>query len=332
MRRHPERLSNRPDPLEIADPRGDVLGDVLGAVLVRNVLYRRLDCGRPWGLQVPALPRAVFHIVARGEASLELPGEPPHTLSAGDVALVARGDPHVLRDGPETPPTAVCDGRSRPACGAPGPRRVGGSGAVTSLIAGFFHLGSGPPPALLADLPRVVALGAADPAAGPWVPSIVQLIIAESAAPGPASAIVLQRLSEVLFVHTLRALASRPSCRERGLPALADPPIHRALTILHAQVAAPWTVAGLAAKVGLSRSAFAARFTRLVGEPPLQYLARWRVARAAEMLRDTEEPIGQVAARVGYASVPSFAHAFRRWQGQPPGAYRGAHRAAAQGA
>jgi AraC-like DNA-binding protein len=98
--------------------------------------------------------------------------------------------------------------------------------------------------------------------------------------------------------------------------------VSKALGILHARVAEPWTVASLAAKVGLSRSGFAARFTALVGEPPLQYLARWRMARAAELLRDTNESIVEIAERVGYESVPSFGKAFKRWQGESPGAFR----------
>ena len=95
-----------------------------------------------------------------------------------------------------------------------------------------------------------------------------------------------------------------------------------ALALMHAQVAHPWTVAELAARVGLSRSGFSARFTELVGEPPLQYLARWRAARAAELLRGTSEPVSTIAERVGYESTPSFNKAFKRWQGTSPGAYR----------
>ena len=96
---------------------------------------------------------------------------------------------------------------------------------------------------------------------------------------------------------------------------------------MHARVGEPWTVAKLAARVGLSRSGFALRFTELVGEPPLQYLARWRMARAAELLRDTHEGMGEIAAKVGYESVPSFSKAYKRWQGTSPGAFRRTQRA-----
>jgi AraC-like DNA-binding protein len=97
------------------------------------------------------------------------------------------------------------------------------------------------------------------------------------------------------------------------------------LALLHARVEHPWTVAALAARVGLSRSSFAARFHQLVGEPPLQYLARWRMARAAELLEDRKLGIDEIAGRVGYESVPSFTKAFKRWQGNSPGAFRRAH-------
>ncbi len=123
----------------------------------------------------------------------------------------------------------------------------------------------------------------------------------------------------------MRSLTKQRGCqaqRQQGLVALSDPPIHKALSLMHAQVGHAWSVAELAARVGLSRSGFAARFTELVGEPPLQYLARWRVTRAAELLRDTDEAVSTIAARVGYDSTPSFNKAFKRWQGTSPGAYR----------
>jgi AraC-like DNA-binding protein len=95
---------------------------------------------------------------------------------------------------------------------------------------------------------------------------------------------------------------------------------------MHAAVDTPWTVAGLAAKVGLSRSGFAARFNETVGEPPLQYLAKWRVARAAELLRNTDQAVAEIAGHVGYESVPSFSKAFKRWQGTSPGIFRRTNR------
>jgi AraC-like DNA-binding protein len=305
----------------VENPRGDVLADVLGASLLGNALYKRLECGAPWGMRVPRAERALFYLVLRGSARFEVEGQPALELSAGDAVFVPNGAAHVLRDAPDTRPEPVCDGPHPPHGDHTAMHRLGGGGAPTSLVAGFFQF-TGRRPVLLESMPQVVLLTATDPLQNRWIAATVQLIIAESAAPGPASALVLQRLADVLFVQTLRTLASQHECKHKGLGALSDPAIHEALAILHRRVAHPWTVEALARSVGLSRSSFAARFTSLVGDPPLQYLARWRIARAAERLRDTADRINEIATAVGYESVPSFNKAFRKWQGESPTAFR----------
>jgi AraC-like DNA-binding protein/mannose-6-phosphate isomerase-like protein (cupin superfamily) len=311
--------------MDAADPREDVLADVLSAALVRNVMYRRLECGAPWGFQLPDRAVAMFYVVARGTLFFEVTGEKPRPLSSGDVAFLPHGTAHVLRDAPTSKAQLfVCDAAAEKAVPRE-VRRIGGDGATTSLIAGVFELGPGRGPALLEALPRVVTISALEATAHPAIAASIQLIMAESATPGPASVLVLQRLADVLFVHMLRALSARPTCSERGIMALRDPQIHEALGILHGAVDRPWTVAMLAKRVGMSRSAFAARFHELVGEPPLQYLARWRMSRAAELLRTTTESVSAIARRVGYESLPSFSKAFRRWQGTSPAAFRQTH-------
>ena len=298
-----------------------MLADVLGLGLLRNVMYRQLEARAPWGLAVSAgRNRSMLYVITRGQARFEVAGLAPQVLGAGDVVFLPRDVPHVLRDAPTTVPQLVCDGEQRATQTA---RRIGGRGALTSIVTAFFERSRTPPPLL--ERPGIVVLSHGDAAVDPQVARTVDLVLAEVAQPGPASVVLLQRLVDVLVVHAMRSLARGSRCqaqRPQGLVALSDPPIHEALALLHAHVARDWTVAGLAARVGLSRSGFAARFTELVGEPPLQYLARWRIARAAEMLRNTDEAIGAIAGRVGYESVPSFSKAFKRWQGTSPGAYR----------
>lgn len=316
MPRRPKNVSQKPTELDFEDGRDDVLADVLGMTLIRDALYKRVEARAPWGLDVAARDRAMFYLVARGAAILEVAGEKSRTLDAFDVVFLPHGTAHVLRDARTTPPQRVCDGKG--GCAEPGVRRIGGDGALTTLVMGVFQMGR--VPALLERMPKVMLLSPSSQAGDAWVTSTVQLLLGESAKPGLASVIILQRLIDVLFVQALRSLSSQHAAP--GLGALNDPAIHRALQLMHADVAAPWTVANIASRVGLSRSSFAARFTTLVGEPPLQYLARWRIARAAKILRGSDVGVNEVASRVGYESVPSFSKAFKRWQGASPGAFR----------
>ncbi len=329
MASRPAKLSQAPIELAVASGRADVLGDVLSLGLLRNALYQQMEARAPWGLDVKARNRAMLYLIARGQARLEVEGLPPLVLAAGDVAFLPRGAAHVIRDSASTRPSAVCDSaRQRPTAG---PRRIGGRGAVTSIVAAFFDFDRAPPP-LLGRPADVLVLPGEGAARDPLASATIALVLAELESPGPASVLLLQRLADVLVVQAMRSMSKLRGCvaqresRPQGLVALADPHVHKALSLLHAQVERAWTVGELAARVGLSRSGLAARFTDLVGEPPLQYLARWRMARAAEILRDTDEAVSAIAERVGYESVPSFNKAFKRWQGESPVAYRRAAR------
>jgi AraC-like DNA-binding protein len=314
MHKTRDTLSRTPHDLALEDPRSDVLADVLGTSLLRNAMYRRIECGAPWGMDVPQHDRATFYVLVRGDALFEIDGEPVCELTAGDTLFIPHGTAHVVRDSKQSKPVRVRDGTPQPR-GAT--RRLGGTGAQSTLIKGFFQF-AGRKPSLLEGMPRSIRLASTDPTLHRWTAATLQLLLAETTSPGPASVLVLQRLADVLFVQTLRTIATQYS----GLAALADPAIHEALSILHGKIAHPWTVAALAKRVGLSRSGFAARFTVLVGEPPLQYLTRWRMGRAAELLRDTRRRVAEIADDVGYESVPSFNKAFRRWQGESPTSFR----------
>jgi transcriptional regulator GlxA family with amidase domain len=152
--------------------------------------------------------------------------------------------------------------------------------------------------------------------------STVQLLIAESAAHSAGGTVVVSRLVDVLFVQALRTYILSGSCKECGLRALGDTHVGKALQLVHERPAEPWTVEGLARAVGLSRSAFAARFTDLVGEPPLEYVSRWRMTKAAELLRESDLSVLDVAERAGYRSEAAFNRAFKRHEGTAPARYR----------
>jgi AraC-like DNA-binding protein len=330
MREMLEELSDRP---ELLDDSVDIIADVLAATRLTTAVFGKLELGTPWRLRVPEHDYLSFYVVARGGAWLELPevalasghSFPARSipLSAGDAVLLPHSAPHVVRDSSrsETPPVDFdYDRCPRVAAGHSG--KFGGDGPVTSLISGQFTLGSGPRNALLASLPDAIHIPADASQASPQLAGIVPLIMSESASPGPGATLVLGRLADLLLVHALRLWISNAGPDACGLRAVSDPAVGNALRLMHARPGAPWTVEKLASAVGLSRSGFAARFTSLVGESPLQYLAGWRMMKAAQMLRESERSVAAVAEQVGYANPVAFTKAFARLQGIGPGAYR----------
>jgi AraC-like DNA-binding protein len=331
MRKQPESMSDRPAE---AAPPVDVIAEVMQSVHLSPAVFGRMEMGAPWRLRVPARDFLSFYVVAEGEARLELPdAHPAHrgpfALAAGDAVLLPRVSAHVLRDAsPVLAPPRDFDYEGCPRVPSGQAGRFGGDGAATSIIAGHFSMGGTHRNAMLDSLPPAIHIPAGAPQVTPQLAGVIALIRAESAEPGPGGPIVLGRLADLLFVHAIRywiATAGASSC---GMRAVADRSIGQALRLMHARYAEPWTLERLASAVAMSRSAFAARFGELVGEPPLQYLAQWRMTRAEQMLREGAS-VAAVAEQVGYANVAAFSKAFARLRGTGPGAVRRARRHAA---
>ena len=325
MPKKPQNATRRPDLSDAVD----VMGEILEAVHLRTAIFGRLELGSPWRIRIPEREYLSFYVVVRGSAWLDLlevgprsahgPAEIP--LSAGDAVILPHGSAHELRDGDRS--DGLPQSFDHDACPRqPHTGRLGGDGPVTSIIIGHFMLGSAPRNALLASLPAAIHLPAGAVSASPQLAGLVPLILSESASPGAGSSIVLARLADLLFVHALRLWVSTAGQSACGLRAVADPAIGAALRLMHARPAEPWTVERLASSVAMSRSAFAARFSELVGEPPLQYLARWRMTLAAQRLRDDDAVIADVSEAVGYANPVAFSKAFARMQGVGPGTFR----------
>jgi AraC-like DNA-binding protein len=325
MSENPSLLSNRPAEPE---PELDVLSDVLETMQLRNLIFGRIDLGAPWGIRfLESDSTARFYVVVRGSGLAEIPERSPLSISAGDVLLLPKGGAHILRDAPGSPVIELGLGHCRRHAATGDARRLGGDGAQTILVAGAFQFLGGQRTRLLEDLPAHIHLKGTDPDSAPWLPAIVQLLTAESIARSPGGSLVVSRLADILFVHALRSEQSSSCC---GLRGLRNAHVNTAFRLIHGRPGEDWTVERLARAAGLSRSAFAALFHELVGEPPLQYLTRWRMQRAAQELREQNASIAEVAAHVGYQSEASFNKAFKRWEGTTPAAYRRASRAAAQ--
>jgi len=296
---------------------------VLAANRVTGMVARQLRARGTWGLAADGIHDAGFLVVARGACWLRVGGQPPVQLVRGDVILLPGGSPHAL--------TSSRSGRAQPARqllaehlpDEDGVVDLGGNGPAVHLIAGEFTFEHGQAHPLLSLLPPLLHITGAPAADGGELDAVVQMLAAELAEPRPGSDTVVAHLADILFVHILRAwLTTQDHGDPSWLRALRDSQIAAALARLHAHPDRPWTIESIAAEVTMSRAAFARRFTSLVGEAPLAYLARWRLNLAAQRLRDTDLPIAAVAAQVGYGSEYSFSRAFTRFHGQPPGRYR----------
>jgi AraC-like DNA-binding protein len=304
----------------------DVLTDVLRTVRLRNKCYGRFELTAPWGIEVACRdPRtAHFYVVSRGSGWLEMEGGNQAVwMTGGDLLLLPKGGRHVVRDAPGTravPITHVLAGPN----GASGKVfRHGGTGAPAWMVAGRFTFEDGVGAALLDGLPPLIHVKPESGSMLHWLEATLQFLDTETELAQPGVETVVSRLADILFVQALRAhLVTLTDGSRSWLRALKDPSIAAALRLMHQQPEQPWTVERLAQQVTMSRSAFAERFTRLVGETPLGYLTRWRLQKAARLILDGDAPLGAIARAVGYETESAFGKAFRRHLGTSPGEYR----------
>jgi transcriptional regulator GlxA family with amidase domain len=204
------------------------------------------------------------------------------------------------------------------------PLRAGGGGHVSRFVCGYMDCDASLCRQVLSGLPPVLKVNIRADSSGHWLESAILHLVEEAASGRVGSEAMLAKLSEALFVDTLRRYVARLPEQQTGwLAGTRDPVVGKSLSLLHSRVAYPWTIAELAEEVGISRSALVERFTRYVSEPPMTYLSRWRLHIAARLLERTSRGVAQIAADVGYESEAAFNRAFKRELGQPPGRYRG---------
>ena len=339
--------------------RETLLDDLLGSIRVRSSIFLRAALGAPWGVTVDArtygdallqfrrvkssspprersigTQKACFHIVAAGSCWLDIGSEPgprrssPIRLAAGDFVAFPRADLHVMRDVPNNRTLSLLDLLRASPPSSNGEVRVGGSGAITRVVCGGMRFDNGKTNPLLAALPSLIHVKGSEEGGAPWLRLTVQHVIDELDSDRPGVEAVVTRLADILFIGAVRNYLDEDlALAESGwLAAIRDKQIGRAIALLHSNPARPWTVAALADEVALSRSAFAGKFTRLVGEPPLRYLTRVRLDAAARRLGGTNDKLLVVAAAAGYESAAAFTRAFERHLGVTPGEYRRAHR------
>ncbi len=324
----------------------DPLSDVLRSVRLRGGVYFYVTCRENWVAEAPpasettdaVMPGAenvvAYHLVAKGEGWAAVDGEAPVRLGCGDIIMFPRGDGHVISCAPGMRAPQQIEERvppDREAVPVPITYRNGAclpgvdmpaEEADAVVLCGFIGCDLRPFNPLIGALPRLLHLPARD--VGAWVAPMLTQAVAESRGRRHGSAAVLERLSEMVFVDSARRyLEMLPEGRGTGwLAALRDRHVGRAIALLHERVAEPWTVDALGREVGLSRSALHERFVALIGLPPMQYLANWRMQVGAKALRDGNATVATIAQDIGYESEAAFARAFKRLVGQPPATWR----------
>jgi AraC-like DNA-binding protein len=298
----------------------DILTDVLSRLRLSGTLLFHYELGRPWSVALPQSPDAVFHYLSRGSAIVALQDGRTLRMAAGDFVLIARGEPHVLWSGRRTKPVPLLDLDRRPA--HLGVVRYGGEQEpFSTLICGYFSLSRPSRSSVLELLPPILHLRPA--ADRDWLETILRRMVGESAVQRPGQGAVLSRITEVLFVEVLRSWIKSLDPGEGGwLGTMADPYIGKALQLIHERPERPWTLRELGRRAGLGRSAFSARFTRLVGQPVHRYLVARRMDEAALMLESSDDAIARIAARVGYETATAFSKVFHQHYGLSPGRYR----------
>jgi AraC-like DNA-binding protein/mannose-6-phosphate isomerase-like protein (cupin superfamily) len=302
----------------------DILADLLQSLHLHSTLYCRAKMGAPWGFRVSRREVASFHIVTGGTSWLTVEGlDQPVLLTQGDLVILPHGHAHTMTDHPNTPVTMLEDLVLTQPGEKDGIFSSEGQGTVTTLVCGGLELEDHTANPLYSILPPFLHMSSRHEQSMPWLATIVKLVKAEANVHQPAAEAIITRLSEILFIQAVRAYMSSTGDGNGGwLAALKDPQIGQALALIQHQPGEPWTVESLASRVSLSRSAFSAKFKQLVGEPPMQYITRVRLTKAAALLRTQSATLVEVALSIGYDSEVAFSKAFKRYFGIAPGAYR----------
>jgi AraC-like DNA-binding protein len=313
----------------------DPFSQILKALHLEAGIFLDAEFTAPWCIDptpgkearhiLPAAEHvAIYHLLVEGSCRARLSdGAAAIDLAAGDLILFPHGDGHVLgSDVGRVPLSAETLVQPSPEGGL---ARIahGGGGNRTRFICGYLACDSRLCRPLIGALPRMLRVPLGEGTSASWMVKTLQHAADESRAPRAGTDAVLTKLSELTFVEALRRyLETIPEQERSWLAGLRDPHVSRALGLMHAEPARPWTVDGLGREAGLSRSALAERFALLIGEPPMQYLTRWRLALGARALEEGSEPVLRVAQQVGYESEAAFNRAFKREFGMPPAAWR----------
>jgi AraC-like DNA-binding protein len=319
----------------------DVLSEVLKVVKLQGAMFYNGEFSSPWSFCSPpshtvapyVAPTAghviIYHLLAEGRASARLVDGERIILDAGDIVIFPHGDAPFIENGPPTKPVDMVKESARIFSQGLKLSRLGGGGEITRFVCGFMACEPRLSQVFLSGLPPVFKVSIRNDASGRWLENSIRFSVNDADASRAGGEAVLAKLSEVLFVETLRAyIAHLPAEQTGWLAGARDSEVGKALALMHRSPAHPWTIASLAKETGMSRSVLAERFRHYLDEPPMTYLTRWRLQLGAQMLASTSYSVSQIASEVGYESEAAFNRAFKREFDAPPARFRSQSRSA----
>lgn len=313
----------------------DSLSEVLRTIQLDGAVYLNAEFTAPWCVEAQyGLPRRAvqagadhiifFHCLTDGRCHGQLVGGgETFELQTGDLVVFAHDHRHLLGSDVSLPATDAGEITPPPRGEEMIQLRHGGGGEAVQFVCGYLSCNRRLSQPLLSALPQVLRVRIGDAPGSAWLLDLLRMGVRESVGGQAGAESILTKLSELLFAEALRRHADAlPPGATGWLAGLRDPLVGRALALMHQRPEEPWTVQALARHTASSRSALAERFGKLMGEPPMQYLTRYRLARAAQALRASTEPIAKIAEATGYGSEGAFTRAFKRAYAMPPATWR----------
>jgi len=321
--------------------RMDAFSEILSGVKLNGAVFFNAEFSAPWGFSVPPSKQMsiastlapgtahflLYHLVVDGSAVVEMADGQALDLKSGDIVIFPNGDAHDMSSKGAKRPFPNYGISDKIVARDLSPLHTGGGGETSRFVCGYMICDPHISRPILSGLPPVFKVNIRTDRSGQWLESSILHLVEEAISGRVGSEAMLAKLSEVLFVDTLRRYVAGLPEQQRGwLTGARDPIVGKSLGLMHRRIAHPWTIASLADEVGISRSALVERFTRYLSQPPMAYLTRWRLQLAARSLERTSRGVAEIAGDVGYESEAAFNRAFKREFGQPPGRYRSDHK------
>lgn len=308
----------------ILSPLNDPVGEALHVLRMSGTFYCRSEFTAPWALDLPAINSSLMlHAVLSGQCRIEVAGSPVRLLQSGDLTLVTHGRGHQMASHPGVSAQKLFDTDRQRISDRYELLRMGGGGEPSTMICGLFQFEHPAAAKLVEMLPGLIVVERAKSHHLEWIHSTLSLLAAEATELSAGAETLITRLADVLVIQAIRSwIADAPEAKAGWPGALRDPQIGRTLAQIHRHPGREWTLDLLAGEAAMSRSAFASRFTELVGEPAMQYVTRWRMLTAFNLLRDENPTLADLSRRLGYESEAAFHRAFKRYIGITPGEAR----------